>query len=93
MLEKAKEVTDAVAGTAREASENYKYSRLEVKYGKEGAEAIIKPHLEARDISVDDFRTYRKVKRAIQNQGLDVAKAQKEADREALEALQEYFPA
>lgn len=90
MLEKAK---DAVAGTAREASENFKYGRLEKKYGKEGAEAIIKPHLEARGISVDEFHTYRKVKKVIQNQGLDVAKAQKEADREAKEALQESLPA
>lgn len=90
MFEEAKE---AVAGTAREASENFKYGRLERKYGKEGAEAIIKPHLEARGISVEEFRTYRKLKKVIQNQGLDFAKAQKEADCEAKEALQEYLPA
>ena len=90
MFEKAKQ---AVAGTAREASENYKFGRLEEKYGKEGAEAIIKPQLEARGISVEEFRTYRKVKEVIQNQGLDVAKAQKEADREAKEALQDFLPA
>ena len=86
MFEEAKKT---VAGTAREASENFKYDRLEKKYGKEGAEAIIKPHLEDRELTVDEFRKYRKVKKVIQNQGLDVAQAQKEADLEAKEALKE----
>lgn len=90
MFEEAKK---AVAGTAREASENWKFGRLENKYGKDGAEAIIKPHLEARGISVEEFRIYRKVKGVIQNQGLDVAKAQKEADREAKEAIHELLSA
>lgn len=86
MFEEAKKT---VAGTAREASENFKYDRLQKKYGKEGAEAIIKPHLELRGLSIEEFQNYRKVKKVIQNQGLDVAKAQKEADLEAKDALHE----
>jgi hypothetical protein len=80
-------MSETILGTAREALENHGYSKLEEKYGKEGAEAIITPQLTERGISIAEFRNYRTVKKVIQNNGLDIAKAKKVAEEEAARAL------
>lgn len=80
-------MSETILGTAREALENHRYSSLEDKYGREGAEAIIAPQLKERGIGIVEFRNYRAVKKVIQNDGLDVAQARKTAEKEAAAVL------
>ena len=73
----------SLLGTAREALENKRYTNLVKKYGEPVAEKLIERQLQERGLSLDEFRNYRKVKRVIQNDGLNVKAAQKEAELEA----------
>lgn len=76
-----------VLGTCREAKENFDFGQLVQKYDHHTAEMLVFDQLRKGGISVDDFRTYKKVKTFVQNGGLDVTKAHKEAQKAACDAL------
>ena len=54
-----KDTVSEYKGTAREAHENLEYSKLVDKYGEKGAKTIIKPHLEAKGLTMRKFENYR----------------------------------
>lgn len=87
MFENAKNVGKAVFGTCREAGENYKYDDLVARYGEQTAEVLIKEQLADSGLTIDQFRTYKLVKKVVQNGGLDVAQAHREAKQAATQAL------
>ncbi|MDR6586353.1 hypothetical protein [Herbaspirillum frisingense] len=72
-------------GTCREAKENFDFDQLVRKYDRHTAEMLVSDQLREGGLTLDQFRTYKKVKSFVQNGGLDVSKAQKEA-REATRA-------
>jgi hypothetical protein len=76
-------------GTAREAYENSQFDKLVSKYGEHAAEKIIEPQLLKRDLTLDEFQVYRKVKKVIQNDGLNVVNAKKEAEDLASKVIDE----
>lgn len=78
-------------GTAREAYENSQYDKLVDKYGKLAAEKIIEPQLIERNLTLDEFQVYRRVKKVIQNDGLNVVNARTEAEALASETIHEVF--
>jgi hypothetical protein len=84
-------ITEPLLGTAREALENRSYNKLVDKYGKATAETLIEPQLQERGVTLEEFQTYRKVKRIVQNNGLNVRAAQKEAEELAKSAVEETF--
>ncbi|CAM3845733.1 hypothetical protein EV679_3259 [Kerstersia gyiorum] len=76
-----------VLGTCREAKENFDFDQLVKKYDRHTAEMLVSDQLKNGDISLDEFRTYKKVKTFVQNGGLDVSQAHKEAQKAASDAL------
>ncbi|QYJ85583.1 hypothetical protein K0I73_15530 [Shewanella mesophila] len=72
-----------VLGTGREAKENFNYDQLVKKYDKHTADMLISKQLEAGDITLGEFDTYKKVRRFVHNGGLNVAKAVDEAEKDA----------
>ncbi|WP_270818307.1 hypothetical protein [Aeromonas sp. Y318-3] len=76
-----------VLGTCREAKENYDFDQLVATYDQHTAEKLIEPQLQAAGLSLGEFRTYKKVKKAVQNGALDVSAARDEAKKAATKAL------
>ena len=76
-----------VLGTCREAKENFGFDQLVKKYDRHTAEMLVSDQLRAGGIDIEGFRMYKKVKTFVQNGGLDVAKAHKEAQKAASDAL------
>lgn len=76
-----------VLGTCREAKENFDFDKLIKMYDQHTAEMLVSDQLRRGGISVEDFRTYKMVKTFVQNGGLDVTKAHKEAQKAASDAL------
>lgn len=76
-----------VLGTCREAKENFDFDQLVKKYDLHTAEMLISDQLTEGDVSIMEFRTYKRVKAFVQNGGLNVAKAHKEARKAASDAL------
>ncbi len=76
-----------VLGTCREAKENFDFDQLVKKYDRHTAEILVSDQLREGGFSMNDFRTYKKVKTFVQNGGLNVAKAHKEAQKAASDAL------
>lgn len=72
-----------VLGTGREAKENFNYDQLVKKYDKHTADMLISDQLEKGGISLDEFNTYKKVRRFVHSGGLNVAKAVDAAEKEA----------
>jgi len=72
-----------VLGTCREAFENRRYDKLVKKYDTHTAEQLISEQLRAAGSSIEEFRTYKKVKRIVQNGGLNVARARETAENMA----------
>jgi|GEM_PF-3645216 len=76
-----------VLGTCREAKENFTFDQLVKKYDQHTAEMLVAGQLQEAGLSVEEFRTYKKVKKVVQNGGLDVAQAHKDAKKAADDAL------
>jgi hypothetical protein len=76
-----------ILGTCREHLENKRYTKLVKKYDEHTAETLIKEQLNDAGVSVNEFRTYRKVKSVFQHGKINVHKAQKTAEKEAQETL------
>ena len=85
-------IVKTLLGTAREAKENFDYSKMEEKYGKETAKGILKPYLEEIGITVKDFMTYRDVKNKIQNNKLNIAEINKNLEKEKNDSITKVFP-
>lgn len=80
-------------GTGRELRENNRYDKLVDKYGEYVAEWLIESQLKERDLTLKDFNTYRKVRKVIQTDGLNVVAAAKEAKELTSDAINETFDA
>lgn len=76
-----------VLGTCREAKENYDFDQLAATYDQHTAEKLIEPQLQAAGLTVGEFRTYKKVKKAVQNGALDVSGAHSKAKQAVKAAL------
>lgn len=72
-----------LTGTAREHFEIKKYFALVKKYSEPTAKDLIKGQLANRNITTEEFDIYLKVKQVVQNEGLDVGEAQREAEQMA----------
>ncbi|ENC6657618.1 hypothetical protein ABKY47_002067 [Aeromonas hydrophila] len=76
-----------VLGTCREAKENHDFDKLAETYDLHTAEKLIEPQLKAAGLTIGEFRTYKKVKKVVQNGALDVSAAHDEAKKAAATAL------
>jgi len=75
-------------GTASEMSDNHAYTVFEEKYGAEAAKRAFINALAEREITFENWRTYRSVKKTIQNNPLNGKAILKTADKEASEMLE-----
>ena len=85
-------IVKTLLGTAREAKENFDYSKMEEKYGEETAKGILKPYLKEIGITSEDFTIYRNVKSKIQNNKLNIAQINRNLEKEINDSVSTVFP-
>lgn len=83
MQDKIKETYKELKGTASELSDNRAYTEFEDKYGSDAAIKAFSHALIERNISIQDWRTYRKVKHKIQVNPLNGKAILKEVNESA----------
>ncbi|MGL4506243.1 MAG: hypothetical protein ACRCUF_10970 [Aeromonas sobria] len=87
LIDAGRNATREVLGTCREAQENHDFDDLVKQYDRHTAEKLIEPQLKAAGVSLEQFRTYKEVKVAIQNGALDVSAAHSKAKKAVTVAL------
>ena len=84
-----KQTWGTVKGTCGEAKQNSAYDELVMLTNPEVAEKLVQPELEARGITIPEWRTYRKVKTVIQRDPPPIARTVKDLKRRAARVVDE----
>ena len=76
-----KDYVSEVCGTAGEAHQMWHFKQLEKKFGQETALHILEPYLRELDLTIQDFQSYQKVKRNIQNGALNIGEIKENTEK------------
>jgi hypothetical protein len=94
MIHEIQQAAQGVLGTAREAKENRAFTKLVGMVGSEDrANRLIEPHLQERGLTVDQWTTYRVVKKVMQQNPPPISECANEINQLAKKSVDDEFQA